>query len=70
MKTLPIKEGYIKEDIIIYPSDWVKVLNNIYLLVFIANKDRMIYDCTLYNKEDVKIGTNTISIYDDIFIKI
>ena len=70
MRSIPIKEGYIKDDIIIYPAGKVKVLNNIFLLVFIANKDKVIYDVTLYNEGDVKIGTNTICIYDDIFVKI
>lgn len=76
MRRLPIKQGYINtpaNDIIIFYSGCYSVLDNSYHLLFIANKEAIIYDTLLLPADSVKFIDNLLIIEgneDEVFIRI
>jgi len=63
MRTIPIRECYTNGDFLIYYSGLYKVINKQYHLIFIANKDKCIYDIALYPIEDVKKKNYFLLVY-------
>ena len=67
MRTIPIRECYTNGDFLIYYSGLYKVINKQYHLIFIANKDKCIYDIALYPIEDAKKELYSISVCGEKF---
>lgn len=76
MRRIPIKRGYINtpaNDIILFYSGLYRVIDKDYHLLFIANKESVIYDTLLLPAESVKFVDNLLIIEsneDEVFIRI
>lgn len=76
MRRLPIKQGYINttaNDIILFYSGLYRVIDKDYHLLFIANKESVIYDTLLLPADAIKFIDNLLIIEgneDEVFIRI